>query len=278
MVLWELYALLVHRQYLREQGKLPQPRPRLGLIRWARFTPQAWTAWSLTINDSSLITVDLAWNAAGQERERRAALRNAEAADRAALAAGLTMQRLVVPRTRIVEDPRAAITAIPLFQPVPLPFRAEPWNALPAAPMVRNDTGRTDAGTQTFHEAVERTESDPAVVRSTGTVHGPPSRSSGTHRHRPGRIPCSGLRGAQPERRRGPPAVRWPFRTARAGTDRQNGPHTPDRAGTPPRNGEPGGTDRGSGPRCVPEGWNRPAEQPRCRSGTPDGTRQRNGP
>lgn len=267
MVLWELYALLVHRQYLREQGKLPQPRPRLGLIRWARFTPQAWTAWSLTINDSSLITVDLAWNAAGQERERRAALRNAEAADRAALAAGLTMQRLVVPRTRIVEDPRAAITAIPLFQPVPLPFRAEPWNALPAAPMVRNDTGRTDAGTQTFHEAVERTESDPAVVRSTGTVHGPlpvPVERTGTDLggfRVPDCAAHSRNADADLQQSAGRSGPHEPERTGRTGrTPRTELEHPLGTANPAERTAEAdrdafrkGGTDRRNSPGAVPE-------------------------
>ncbi|MFI0742504.1 hypothetical protein ACH4PU_31170 [Streptomyces sp. NPDC021100] len=177
MALWELYALLVHRQYLREQGMLPQPRPRLGLIRWVRFTSQAWTAWSLTINDSSLSTVDLAWKAAAQKLERRAArrsveaaLRNAEANDRAALKAGLTMQRLVVPRPPVQEDPRAGATAVPLFQPASLPFRSGTRNTLPTAPAFRNVTGGTDSGPQPFHERAERNEAGPALLRSSGTL------------------------------------------------------------------------------------------------------------
>ncbi|MGW1616417.1 hypothetical protein ACWCQZ_44620 [Streptomyces sp. NPDC002285] len=87
MVLWELYAALVHRQYLREQGLISRARPKIGLIRWVRFPVRSWTAWSLTIENAALSTLERAWNAAG-----------VELADRNALRSGATLHRIVIPR------------------------------------------------------------------------------------------------------------------------------------------------------------------------------------
>ncbi len=87
MVLWELYASLVHRQYLREQGLVSRARPKIGLIRWVRFPVRSWTAWSLTIDNAALSTLERAWNAAG-----------IELADRNALRSGTALHRIVIPR------------------------------------------------------------------------------------------------------------------------------------------------------------------------------------
>ncbi|GGR04374.1 hypothetical protein [Kitasatospora griseola] len=69
MVLWELYARLIHRSKLRADGKVAQSRPTIGAIRWARYPAHAFTAWSLAITDESLSTVELAWTAAANHRE-----------------------------------------------------------------------------------------------------------------------------------------------------------------------------------------------------------------
>ncbi|WP_331730919.1 hypothetical protein OHV05_37670 (plasmid) [Kitasatospora sp. NBC_00070] len=68
MVLWELYASLLHRQKLRADGKVAKSRPTIGLIRWARYPGHSFTAWSLAITDESLSTVELAWTAAANRR------------------------------------------------------------------------------------------------------------------------------------------------------------------------------------------------------------------
>ncbi|MGW2540704.1 hypothetical protein ACWC5I_07490, partial [Kitasatospora sp. NPDC001574] len=68
MVLWELYARLIHRQKLRSDGKVAKSRPTIGLIRWARYPGHSFTAWSLAITDESLSTVELAWTAAANHR------------------------------------------------------------------------------------------------------------------------------------------------------------------------------------------------------------------
>ncbi|MFZ3552190.1 hypothetical protein ACODT3_42600 [Streptomyces sp. 4.24] len=78
MILWELYANLLHREHARKQGRVAKARPHIGLIRWMRYPQQSWTAWSLTINDEALDTVEKAWAAAGRhlaeaERVRQAA-------------------------------------------------------------------------------------------------------------------------------------------------------------------------------------------------------------
>ncbi|MFE2352371.1 hypothetical protein [Kitasatospora cineracea] len=68
MVLWELYARLIHRTKLREDGKVAKSRPTIGAIRWARYPGHSFTAWSLAITDESLSTVELAWTAAANHR------------------------------------------------------------------------------------------------------------------------------------------------------------------------------------------------------------------
>ncbi|MFZ3491653.1 hypothetical protein ACODT5_00170 [Streptomyces sp. 5.8] len=107
MVLWELYASLVHREYLREQGLVSRARPKIGLIRWLRFPVRSWTAWSLTIENASLSTLERAWNAA-----------RAELADRNALRSGTTLHRIVIPRVptaSLFAGGGAGPGAIPLF-------------------------------------------------------------------------------------------------------------------------------------------------------------------
>ncbi|MFD7731880.1 hypothetical protein ACFV6F_16015 [Kitasatospora phosalacinea] len=68
MVLWELYARLIHRTKLRADGKVAKSRPTIGAIRWARYPGHSFTAWSLAITDESLSTVELAWTAAANHR------------------------------------------------------------------------------------------------------------------------------------------------------------------------------------------------------------------
>ena len=46
VVVWELYARLIHRRSLRADGKLPAARPRIGLVRWVRYPRISFTAWS----------------------------------------------------------------------------------------------------------------------------------------------------------------------------------------------------------------------------------------
>ena len=46
VIVWELYARLIHRRSLRADGKLPAPRPRIGLVRWLRYPRISFTAWS----------------------------------------------------------------------------------------------------------------------------------------------------------------------------------------------------------------------------------------
>ncbi|MET7604920.1 hypothetical protein ABZS96_20815 [Streptomyces avermitilis] len=108
MVLWELYASLVHRQYLREQGLVSRARPKIGLIRWIRFPVRSWTAWSLTIENASLSTLERAWNAA-----------SIELADRNALRSGTALHRIVIPHVPLagLYDGAGPATA-PLFRPI----------------------------------------------------------------------------------------------------------------------------------------------------------------
>ncbi len=101
MVLWELYASLIHRRKLREDGKVAKARPSIGAVRWLRYPVHSFTAWSLAITDPRLTTLDRAWTAAG-----------AELADRKAVRTGLALHRVVVPRIGAHDHGPAAIPTV----------------------------------------------------------------------------------------------------------------------------------------------------------------------
>ncbi|MFF5131029.1 hypothetical protein ACFY41_29410 [Streptomyces syringium] len=101
MVLWELYASLIHRRKLREDGKVAKARPSIGAVRWFRYPVHSFTAWSLAITDPRLTTLDRAWAAAG-----------AQLADRKAVRTGLALHRVVVPRIGADDHGPAAIPAV----------------------------------------------------------------------------------------------------------------------------------------------------------------------
>ncbi|MGW4802970.1 hypothetical protein [Kitasatospora sp. NPDC004272] len=86
VLLWEGRARLLHRRTLRAEGKLSPARPRIGLVRWARYPVRSWTAWSLTILEGHR-TLDDAWTAADHRitdrRLQRTAVRYARKTDRA---------------------------------------------------------------------------------------------------------------------------------------------------------------------------------------------------
>ncbi|MER0476939.1 hypothetical protein ABR737_00970 [Streptomyces sp. Edi2] len=79
IILWELYASLLHRKELRKKGMAANARPKIPFIRWLRFPRQAFTAWSLAITDASLTTLDLVWDAAEGELARKRAMASARA-------------------------------------------------------------------------------------------------------------------------------------------------------------------------------------------------------
>ncbi|MET9954517.1 hypothetical protein ABZ135_23645 [Streptomyces sp. NPDC006339] len=101
MVLWELYASLIHRRKLREDGKVAKARPSIGAVRWFRYPVHSFTAWSLAITDPRLTTLDRAWTAAG-----------AQLADRKAVRTGLALHRVVVPRVGADDHGPAAIPTV----------------------------------------------------------------------------------------------------------------------------------------------------------------------
>ncbi|MFB8401284.1 hypothetical protein [Streptomyces sp. NPDC055912] len=77
MILWELYASLLHREHARAEGRVAKARPRIGLIRWVRYPRQSWTAWSLTINNQALDTLEKAWEAADRSLAQAGMIRHA---------------------------------------------------------------------------------------------------------------------------------------------------------------------------------------------------------
>ncbi|WP_329028246.1 hypothetical protein [Streptomyces sp. NBC_00690] len=101
MVLWELYASLIHRRQLREDGRVAKARPSIGAVRWLRYPVHSFTAWSLAITDPRLTTLDRAWTAAGSQL-----------ADRKAVRTGLALHRVVVPRISADDHGPAAIPTV----------------------------------------------------------------------------------------------------------------------------------------------------------------------
>ncbi|MCX4851874.1 hypothetical protein [Streptomyces sp. NBC_00893] len=101
MVLWELYASLIHRRKLREDGKVAKARPSIGMVRWVRYPVHSFTAWSLAITDARLTTLDRVWTAAG-----------ADLADRKAVRTGRALHRVVVPRIGTDDHGPAAIPTV----------------------------------------------------------------------------------------------------------------------------------------------------------------------
>ncbi|MGW1976503.1 hypothetical protein [Streptomyces sp. NPDC001889] len=187
MILWELYALLLHRQYLREQGMLPRPRPRVGMVRWFRYPVQSWTAWSLMITDSSLTTLDTAWAAAGAQLWVRSTARTAQRADRSALRSGLALHRVVVPRVRSADHGPAAVPVVRTAnrtgpertrsaRPVRGPDPKGPGSGpVKSGPLLRSGSG--PAPDRTAEEDLAA-RPGPAAVR-TGPPHGAPGERTG---------------------------------------------------------------------------------------------------
>ncbi|WPO76269.1 hypothetical protein [Streptomyces sp. KN37] len=236
MVLWELYASLIHRRKLREDGKVAKARPSIGAVRWLRYPVHSFTAWSLAITDPRLTTLDRAWTAAG-----------AELADRKAVRTGLALHRVVVPRIAADDHGPAAIPTVltltrtdrtgPLESPAPV--RAVQHGGSP----VRSGPGDRNAvhGPVRTAGATDRT-GGPALALEAGPA-GPQGADLRT--------------GPGPDRGRRTPAAQGPaagrgvtVRTA----DAAPGPQEPDRTGpadqedpegvSGPDRGEDGGPDR----------------------------------
>ncbi|SFT24375.1 hypothetical protein SAMN05444716_1291, partial [Streptomyces harbinensis] len=193
MILWELYASLLHREESRRKGRTAQVRPRIGLIRWMRYPATAWAAWSLTITDESLRTVGAAWAAAGEHRAQareareRAGLRGVRLlAARVAGTAGWAPLRSLPPVTAgSMVVPVAGVTSpydVPVYaverQPVPqttttrtgrpvLPQAVAEDSPEPAPALWEGgtvETGTERRSREDAEEAAQRTETAAAVA------------------------------------------------------------------------------------------------------------------
>jgi hypothetical protein len=63
LMVWELYARLIHRRKLRQANMRTKPMPKMGLVRWVRFPRTAWTAWSEMVRTGTR-DLDQAWSVA----------------------------------------------------------------------------------------------------------------------------------------------------------------------------------------------------------------------
>ncbi|MGA4844745.1 hypothetical protein ACOBQB_00010 [Streptomyces sp. G5(2025)] len=237
MVLWELYASLIHRRKLREDGKVAKARPSIGAVRWLRYPVHSFTAWSLAITDPRLTTLDRAWTAAG-----------AQLADRKAARTGLALHRVVVPRIAADDHGPAAIPTVltltrtdrpgPLESPAPVRPVQHGGHPVRSGPVDRNAVHgpvRTAGATDRTGGPARALEAGPAGPQGADLLTGPgPDRGPRT-------VPAA----------QGPAASRGvTVRTA----DVAPGPQEPDRTGTAeqqapyeadgPDRGEDGGPDR----------------------------------
>jgi len=69
VIVWELYARLIHRRSLREVGKLTGARPAIGLARWFRYPRISWTAWSMAVR-RNFTSFEEMWTTAEVELDR----------------------------------------------------------------------------------------------------------------------------------------------------------------------------------------------------------------
>ncbi|WP_331726297.1 hypothetical protein [Streptomyces sp. NBC_00470] len=235
MVLWELYASLIHRRKLRADGKVGKARPSIGAVRWVRYPVHSYTAWSLAITDPSLTTLDRAWAAAGAHLAVQKQIRAAKDADRDAVRTGRALHRVVVPRVRTADHGPASIPTVLTITRTDRPGPA--GNPGPDHPVHRNAVP-----VQHARAAV------PAGPQDRTSDHGPVQ----------GR--------GHSDRTAGPTPALEPGRTGRQGADLQTGtgpdhkskdrpaPRTqpsahsvPDRTAVPDQTGPPGGPERNAG-------------------------------
>ncbi|MFB7049679.1 hypothetical protein ACFCX7_26500 [Streptomyces microflavus] len=262
MVLWELYASLIHRRTLREDGKVAKARPSIGAVRWIRYPVHSFTAWSLAITDASLTTLDRAWTAAGAHLAVREAVRTANEADRRAVRTGRALHRVVVPRVGADDHGPAAIPMVLTLTRTdrsgpghgPLPVRPVRRESLPVQPGPEDRTAvhgpvRTAGATDRTGGPARALESGPAGPhRAEQRTTGGPDRTAKTvpaaQKDPAGQtVTVRTDSGAQGPDRSGPET--GPQNTREAGPDRTAPGAGPDRTNSagPDRTGQ-GGPDR----------------------------------
>ncbi|RZE30779.1 hypothetical protein [Streptomyces albidoflavus] len=237
MVLWELYASLIHRRKLREDGKVAKARPSIGAVRWVRYPVHSFMAWSLAITDPRLTTLDRAWTAAG-----------AQLADRKAVRTGRALHRVVVPRVGADDHGPAAIPTVltltrmdrtgPLESPAavrPVQHGGHPVRSGPADRNAAHGPVRTAGAADRTGGPALALEAGPAGPQGADLLTGPgPDRGSQAV---PAAQKAAGRRGVTV---RTADAVPGPQDADRTGPASQK---TPSSASGPDR-GESGGPDR----------------------------------
>ncbi|KNE83374.1 hypothetical protein AB0B04_19565 [Streptomyces xinghaiensis] len=237
MVLWELYASLIHRRKLREDGKVAKARPSIGAVRWVRYPVHSFTAWSLAITDPRLTTLDRAWTAAG-----------AQLADRKAVRTGRALHRVVIPRIGTDDHGPAAIPTVltltrpdrngPLESPTPVRPVQNGGYAVRSGPADRKAVHgpvRTAGATDRSGGPALALEAGPAGPRSADLPTGPgPDRGS---RSVPATQSAAGMRGVTARTADAAPGPQDADRTGPADQE------APDRVNDPGR-GEEDGPDR----------------------------------
>jgi hypothetical protein len=128
ILIWEAYAKLIHRRKLRADGKVSGSRPRLGLIRWARYPRISFAAWSGSIRYGFDDFNDM-WTWAEIEREKGRTRQTKNKELRAELK---TLRQQLADLTKPKPDPEPVVEAevidpepAPEINPGPTPERKE---------------------------------------------------------------------------------------------------------------------------------------------------------
>lgn len=116
ILIWEAYAKLIHRRKLRADGKVSGSRPRLGLIRWARYPRISFAAWSGSIRYGFDDFNDM-WTWAEIEREKGRTRQTKNKELRAELK---TLRQQLADLTKPKPDPEPVVEA-EVIDPEPAP-------------------------------------------------------------------------------------------------------------------------------------------------------------
>ncbi|WP_331750900.1 hypothetical protein OG215_36785 (plasmid) [Streptomyces globisporus] len=160
VVLWELFARLVHRRKLRQDRNLPPALPSLGMARWLRYPVRSWTARSLMIdNPDRWGNTTTSWTEAGRML-----------ADRKARRSGKAYADLYILSVRRV-GPDHGPGTIPAVHAL-----MDRWSAAPAPDRTASGPDRT----KTTDRGPDRTASGPDRTKTTD--RGPDRTASGPDR------------------------------------------------------------------------------------------------
>lgn len=149
ILVWEAYNKLVIRRKLRADGLLTNPRPKIGMVRWVRYFPIAWTAWSGAVLHGFDNFNDM-WTWAEVEREAKKSQRDKIKTQRARIK---ELERTLADLSKASNGPviQGEVERVSTPDPKPTPATPKPLNPGPrpeleAAPEVNPGSPEANPG------------------------------------------------------------------------------------------------------------------------------------